>query len=629
MTPTDSELEIIANRVFDRDIPVDVLRDWLGQFKPDEQPFLLTLVENFDYFSLARTKVLLRKLHTSLSAELGEDVDKTVIVPIGYAAMSGGTIAHLYRVENSLPQNIFVASSEIPWIDTRRVKNIVFIDDFIGSGNQGMNLWNHLTGSVSSSKLREWTLWYAVVVGSEEGIVRISKGSRFRVLAAHTIDENQSPLAATATTFTPEQRAEVLSILKQYGERLFPTHPLGFARSQSFIGFFYSTPNNTLPIFWANHNGWKPLLPHGDTHREPAYLLSPLAKAGIYGEASTIPQVSIDDDASMSSLLIKEFKTLRKAQIVAPALQSLGIREQVFTKVMAALRTLAFDEHEHRPITCSLILVSDSFEARTFPEYPLYASFTMPDREEAMLEEVAELSDAFNSGVVVKASGEILGLMSYHERDNYIDEFLPPRYRKLASTSGAALGLGFFVAGKSHIDIFWNGQRVLQHRNANWYEPYSKLQLEAIAAEWAQSLGVKQKVLNYCLALATKMIDEGEGALIVIGDTDRIIDEFADTKRHGLSFGDHEVFLHPIGGIQRIVSQDGATLIDNAGRIRDFMVTIKLPPRIEVERESRKGTKHDTAAKLSKLCDCICFAISVDKCFSIYRNGKMVLRTYG
>jgi hypothetical protein len=33
----------------------------------------------------------------------------------------------------------------------------------------------------------------------------------------------------------------------------------GYADGQLSLGFFYNIPNNTLPIFWAESNDWKPI----------------------------------------------------------------------------------------------------------------------------------------------------------------------------------------------------------------------------------------------------------------------------------------------------------------------------------------------------------------------------------
>ena len=36
------------------------------------------------------------------------------------------------------------------------------------------------------------------------------------------------------------------------------SHPLGFADGQHLFGFYYNTPDNTLPIFWCKSPNWSP-----------------------------------------------------------------------------------------------------------------------------------------------------------------------------------------------------------------------------------------------------------------------------------------------------------------------------------------------------------------------------------
>ena len=90
----------------------------------------------------------MKKLQGLLTNEILDFIESTVIVPIGYAAKSGGTISHLYRIENALPEQMFIAGTEISRLERSKIKNIVFIDDFIGSGYQGLNLWNYLTDNL-------------------------------------------------------------------------------------------------------------------------------------------------------------------------------------------------------------------------------------------------------------------------------------------------------------------------------------------------------------------------------------------------------------------------------------------------------------------------------------------------
>jgi hypothetical protein len=43
-----------------------------------------------------------------------------------------------------------------------------------------------------------------------------------------------------------------------YGATLLPSHPLGFGSGQYLIGFFYNTPDNCLPVLWAESSDWTP-----------------------------------------------------------------------------------------------------------------------------------------------------------------------------------------------------------------------------------------------------------------------------------------------------------------------------------------------------------------------------------
>lgn len=625
---SSQSLKEICRSVFDGEVDPDSLQEWIEQFEPGERPYIVKLIGFFDYFSLRRTKKMLRRLHGLLCDTPEFSLAETAFIPIGYAAKSGGTISHLYRIENSVPEGVFCSSADFGKIADDAVKTLVFLDDYIGSGNQALNLWNHVRDAIPLLRLRNWKLVYAVVVARTASVKLIERETGFSVVASHLIDDSSSPLSAERAVFTPEELEITERILSKYGERLFPAHPLGYSRSRSLLGFFYSTPNNTLPVFWATRNNWRPLLPHGDAQREPAYLLAPLAASGIYGGDSA-QKSFVEDDTDMSSLLISEFRTLRKARLVSSGLEALRVSYAVFSKILGTVRQLAAQEHEREPISFSLILVPDQFDPRRFPEYPVFASVVEEDADAEILESLAELSDPYNSGVLIKAGGKAVGLVGFAADTDAHVEFLPRRFRRLAAASRAMMGLGFFVSGRSQVDIFWNGQRVLLHRNANWYEPYSKQDIERYASIWAQKIQIRQKAVNYCLALAEEMIDQGVGGFLVIGDVDAVLDRYSDVRGHGLSVSDTEVFRYPMDVTMKLVSQDGATLIDCAARIRGFRVTIKLPPGIEVKSELRRGTKHETAAKLSRVSKCICFAISVDKNFSVYENGQLVIRSYG
>jgi len=39
---------------------------------------------------------------------------------------------------------------------------------------------------------------------------------------------------------------------------------LGHSNGQYAFGFYYNTPNNTLPLFWSDQNGWIPIMKRYD-----------------------------------------------------------------------------------------------------------------------------------------------------------------------------------------------------------------------------------------------------------------------------------------------------------------------------------------------------------------------------
>ena len=49
-----------------------------------------------------------------------------------------------------------------------------------------------------------------------------------------------------------------------YGKKVRPSYSLGYNDGQLAFGFFYNTPDNSLPIFWAENNDWYPIIKRYD-----------------------------------------------------------------------------------------------------------------------------------------------------------------------------------------------------------------------------------------------------------------------------------------------------------------------------------------------------------------------------
>ena len=59
------------------------------------------------------------------------------------------------------------------------------------------------------------------------------------------------------------------------------------------------------------------------------------------------------------------------------------------------------------------------------------------------------------------------------------------------------------------------------------------------------------------------------------------------------------------------------------------MATLRPPNDVEIELETGKGTKHQTAQIISFITNSVAIAISVDSNFTIYSKGQKVYRMNG
>jgi len=236
-----------VNAIFDGDISPDEFGQWLSQFPPSDQPFAEKLARHFRYYSLRRTNVALRRLYVQVLEAAGVPEDRLRFIPVGYVAKSGSVIAYYFRKQNKLKEDRFLSSNHVAVLEHDTSLVPVLIDDFIGSGHQSLQVVNELRAAARGLQGR---VIIAAIVGLESGIELLRRDPGIFPISADVVENGDLPFAEPSPIFPePSDRQAALEALTKYGQRLYPQHPLGYARSQGLIGFFYSTPNNTLPIF--------------------------------------------------------------------------------------------------------------------------------------------------------------------------------------------------------------------------------------------------------------------------------------------------------------------------------------------------------------------------------------------
>lgn len=277
------------------------VRQWLEQFETsanhdeDEQLQALFLLSNFVYFGQREIRELLRSLYRDLyktpalhairrahgdtrdigllNREFELHLAKTKFLGMGNPSESGVHLLYYFRQENRLHSDHFINTHQIFARDpvagaaTIRIRNpmvtdYVFIDDLCGSGTQAAEYSQDIIEPLRALN-PDVKVHYLVLFATQHGLEFIRNLNRYDTVAAvYELDDSFKALEPSSRIFNAANvefdRERVKATCQKYGRRLWPPHPLGYKDSQLLIGFNHNTPDNTLPIFWADAP-WRPI----------------------------------------------------------------------------------------------------------------------------------------------------------------------------------------------------------------------------------------------------------------------------------------------------------------------------------------------------------------------------------
>lgn len=150
---------------------------------------------------------------------------------------------------------------------------IVFLDDFVGSGDQFLTTWNRVTPRGSFADAMATTGFVAIyitLVTTDWGLKVIHRSvPEVAVCAAHVL-KCKNTVAGLVRGGIASAR-EIRTFLSKYAQRLVPKEDYiannpaylmyGYKKRGLLFGFEHSIPDATLPIFWSpGNNNWEPLV---------------------------------------------------------------------------------------------------------------------------------------------------------------------------------------------------------------------------------------------------------------------------------------------------------------------------------------------------------------------------------
>lgn len=154
---------------------------------------------------------------------------------------------------------------------------IVFVDDFVGSGEQFTKTWDRLYTLDSGKRVSfrsivgqrsSVDIYYVNVAAHSTGIERVTRDCpSVTMLSSNILTEEHSAVSAESRIWSPGhledgknfiQRASAkISLTKEDGsqEDWRGFHALGLT-----VGFSHGIPDASLPIFFSERNNWTPLM---------------------------------------------------------------------------------------------------------------------------------------------------------------------------------------------------------------------------------------------------------------------------------------------------------------------------------------------------------------------------------
>lgn len=270
---------------------------WLANFSDQDQEHAMHMLNMFCYFpdwmvekmflasfqSLSRQAISKTQSFLSARVEWRRLVNTSLFIRVTGENPSDADSGHLFvrlaRDKIGIDESRIVSPEKgLQALFNAPTTPIVFVDDFVGSGQQFVRTWQRkytLPGHTQqmsfedvSTVTRASALYYCSVLCTEFGKQNIvSKCPRVLLSPAHVISNQYNLLHPECLLWPDGLKPTAVEVIERNSKRVgIPDLNgqvgdwRGFNKLGLAVGFEHGIPDATLPIFTWDKNGWTPLL---------------------------------------------------------------------------------------------------------------------------------------------------------------------------------------------------------------------------------------------------------------------------------------------------------------------------------------------------------------------------------
>lgn len=238
------------------------LLEWVSQFEDPDKDAAARLLDAVEFISAeqlhAALRSVLRRLpgwHRTARMRQGRFA---FVAFSSSAGESGDTMLHQFRLANNLNQHafdsLFIGRSDILRERLGPDDTVVFLDDFVGTGNQAVTAWQKMFQELTADV---GNIYLATVAAFMEGSERIRNETRVQLLAHRMLGYRDSLFREDCRHFTKHDKNRLL----HYCRIASHDRPLGFGGCGLVIVLYHQCPNNSLAVLHATSREWEPLFP--------------------------------------------------------------------------------------------------------------------------------------------------------------------------------------------------------------------------------------------------------------------------------------------------------------------------------------------------------------------------------
>jgi hypothetical protein len=238
------------------------IRRWLAQFKGEDADLGARLLDAVMFLKSEDMEEALRQAaaqlpgwHRSQTQRRGRWRFLAFSISAGE---SGDSMLHKWRTAMRLTRSehnaLFIHKADLLRENLGAEDSVVFVDDFAGTGQQACRAWRDTLAELLPGNPKTYLI---LIAAGQNAVRRIGRETGLQVVASHILDPSDEVFSDDCRHFTGQEKDR----LEEYCKKADRARPRGYGSCGFVIVMAHKTPNNSIPVLYANHRRWAGIFP--------------------------------------------------------------------------------------------------------------------------------------------------------------------------------------------------------------------------------------------------------------------------------------------------------------------------------------------------------------------------------